>query len=102
MQYCGAEQADTFEAVRVNVYSLLGTLAMALGPVQLDVLFSFFESGGASGAAGDSYLMELLQKLIDSDTQACHVAQSSRPVARRRLTGGHGVTASCARCPAAV
>jgi len=64
-----AQKADTFEAVRVNVYSLLGTLAMALGPGQLDVLFSFFESGGASGAAGDSYLMELLQKLIDSDTQ---------------------------------
>ena len=69
--WCLPSQADTFEAVRVNVYSLLGTLAMALGPVQLDVLFSFFESGGASGAAGDSYLMELLQKLIDSDTQAC-------------------------------
>ena len=98
MQCGGAVQADTFEAVRANVYSLLGTLAMALGPVQLDVLFSFFESGGASGAAGDSYLMELLQKLIDSDTQACHVAQSSRPVACRRLAGAHSLTATCARC----
>lgn len=65
-----ATQEDTFEAVKDNVYNLLGTLAMALGSVQLDVLFSKFESCGAGGVSGDAHLTHLLNKLIESDTQA--------------------------------
>ena len=42
-------QADTFEAVRVNIYTLLGGLAMHLGSAQLDLLFGKFEGRATSG-----------------------------------------------------
>lgn len=94
-------QADTFEAVRVNVYNLLGSLAMRLGGRQLDLMFGKFESRGCGVPQGDALLLGLLRRLAESDKEVrfrrrCRDASCSRPHAC--CAASHRLPASSRRC----
>ena len=70
---CGASawgtcvQVDTFEAVKNNVYSVLGDLAKDLAGPELDLLFSKFEACIGWPAPDALKAMDLLKQLAKSD-----------------------------------
>lgn len=63
-------QADTFEAVRSNIYSLLSELALSLSTSLLDALFFKFEQCKGWPAADTLKLMELMRRFAHSDKEA--------------------------------
>ena len=62
-----AMQVDTFEAVKNNVYSVLGDLAKDLNGPELDLLFSKFEACTGWPAPDTLKAMDLLKQLAHSD-----------------------------------
>ena len=62
-------QPDTFEAVRINVFSMLAELAQLFNEEQLDFLFKKFESSAAKCTSGNKQGMLLLFRLAKVDTQ---------------------------------
>ena len=60
-------QVDTFEAVKNNVYSVLGDLAKDLAGPELDLLFSKFEACIGWPAPDALKAMDLLKQLAKSD-----------------------------------
>ena len=60
-------QVDTFEAVKNNVYSVLGDLAKDLHGPELDLLFSKFEACTGWPAPDTLKAMDLLKQLAQSD-----------------------------------
>ena len=60
-------QVDTFEAVKNNVYSVLGDLAKDLAGPELDLLFSKFEACVGWPAPDALKAMDLLKQLAKSD-----------------------------------
>lgn len=60
-------QVDTFEAVKNNVYDMLGDLAQDLNNQQLDALFNKFE--GCTGRQDAMKIMDLMRRLAKSDTK---------------------------------
>ena len=66
-------QVDTFEAVKTNVYSVLGDLAKDLHGPELDLLFSKFEACTGWPAPDTLKAMDLLKQLAKSDAKVrCH------------------------------
>lgn len=63
-------QVDTFEAVKNNVYSVLGDLAKDLHGPELDLLFSKFEACTGWPAPDTLKAMDLLKRLAHSDDEA--------------------------------
>ena len=63
-------QADTHEAVQVNVCALLGELAPQLGPAQLELLFQHFGAAGAWPAPMALRATDLLLLLAVKDEEA--------------------------------
>lgn len=63
-------QPDTFEAVRINVFSVLAELAQLFNEEQLDFLFNKFESSAAKCTSDNKQGMLLLFRLAKVDTQA--------------------------------
>jgi hypothetical protein len=63
----GTVQVDTFEAVKNNVYSVLGDLAKDLHGPELDLLFSKFEACTGWPAPDTLKAMDLLKQLAQSD-----------------------------------
>lgn len=61
---------DTFEAVKNNVYSVLGDLAKDLHGPELDLLFSKFEACTSWPAPDTLKAMDLLKRLAHSDDEA--------------------------------
>ncbi|BDA41234.1 probable ubiquitin carboxyl-terminal hydrolase FAF-X [Coccomyxa sp. Obi] len=61
------EKVDTFEAVKTNVYSVLGDLAKDLHGPELDLLFSKFEACTGWPAPDTLKAMDLLKQLAKSD-----------------------------------
>ena len=60
-------QVDTFEAVKHNVYNMLGDLAQDFDSHQMDLLFTKFE-GAQDWSVGDTLkVMELVAKLALAD-----------------------------------
>ena len=76
-------QVDTFEAVKNNVYSVLGDLAKDLHGPELDLLFSKFEACTGWPAPDTLKAMDLLKRLAHSDDEA-------RPFLSRHPPGGLG------------
>ena len=64
---CGRPQVDTFEAVKNNVYGVLGDLAKDLPGPELDLLFSKFEACAGWPAPDALKAMDLLKQLAKSD-----------------------------------
>lgn len=62
-------QVDTFEAVKTNVYSVLGDLARDLHGPELDLLFSKFEACTGWPAPDTLKAMDLLKQLAKSDAK---------------------------------
>lgn len=62
-------QVDTFEAVKNNVYSMLGDLAGSLSEEQLNLLFEKFSSRSEWPLADCLKLLDLVAQLADSDQQ---------------------------------
>ncbi len=62
-------QVDTFEAVKTNVYSVLGDLAKDLHGPELDLLFSKFEACTGWPAPDTLKAMDLLKQLAKSDAK---------------------------------
>ncbi|EIE24996.1 hypothetical protein COCSUDRAFT_46553 [Coccomyxa subellipsoidea C-169] len=63
------EKVDTFEAVKTNVYSVLGDLAKDLHGPELDLLFSKFEACTGWPAPDTLKAMDLLKQLAKSDAK---------------------------------
>ncbi|KAK9822778.1 hypothetical protein WJX74_007862 [Apatococcus lobatus] len=63
------EKVDTFEAVKNNVYSMLGDLAGSLSEEQLNLLFQKFQSRSEWPLADCLKLLDLVAQLADSDQQ---------------------------------
>ncbi|KAL3156421.1 hypothetical protein ABBQ38_000732 [Trebouxia sp. C0009 RCD-2024] len=63
------EKPDTFEAVRINVFSMLAELAQLFNEDQLDFLFKKFESSAAKCTSDNKQGMLLLFRLAKVDTQ---------------------------------
>ena len=63
-------QVDTFEAVKNNVYGVLGDLAKDLHGSELDLLFSKFEACTGWPAPDTLKAMDLLRRLAHSDDKA--------------------------------
>ena len=72
-------QVDTFEAVKNNVYSVLGDLAKDLHGPELDLLFSKFEACTGWPAPDTLKAMDLLKRLAHSDDEAKPCRRLSRP-----------------------
>lgn len=66
---CLVLQPDTFEAVRINVFSMLAELAQLFNEDQLDFLFKKFESSAAKCTSDNKQGMLLLFRLAKVDTQ---------------------------------
>ena len=64
---------DTFEAVKNNVYSMLGDLAGSLSEEQLNLLFQKFQSRPERPLADCLKLLDLVITLADSDQQVCYI-----------------------------
>ena len=62
-------QPDTFEAVRLNVFSMLAELAQLFNEEQLDFLFRKVESSAAKCTSDKKQGMLLLFRLAKVDTQ---------------------------------
>lgn len=62
-------QPDTFEAVRINVFSMLAELAQLFNEDQLDFLFKKFESSAAKCTSDNKQGMLLLFRLAKVDIQ---------------------------------
>lgn len=67
---------DTFEAVKNNVYSVLGDLARDLAAPELDLLFSKFEACTGWPAPDALKAMDLLKQLAKSDAKVGTAASS--------------------------
>ena len=65
---------DTFEAVKNNVYGVLGDLAKDLPGPELDLLFSKFEACAGWPAPDALKAMDLLKQLAKSDAKVSLVA----------------------------
>ncbi|KAK9866116.1 hypothetical protein WJX84_008107, partial [Apatococcus fuscideae] len=63
------EKVDTFEAVKNNVYSMLGDLAGSLSEEQLNLMFEKFQSRSEWPLADCLKLLDLVAQLADSDQQ---------------------------------
>lgn len=70
---CLHAQVDTFEAVKTNVYSVLGDLAKDLDGPELDLLFSKFEACTGWPAPDTLKAMDLLKQLAKSDAKVRHI-----------------------------
>ena len=79
-------QVDTFEAVKNNVYSVLGDLAKDLHGPELDLLFSKFEACTGWPAPDTLKAMDLLKRLAHSDDEASFLERHPQvvPVYRGR------------------
>ena len=62
-------QPDTFEAVKINVFSMLVELAQTFNEEQLDFLFKKFESSASRTNADNKQGMLLLFRLAKYDQQ---------------------------------
>lgn len=69
--WCCCRQVDTFEAVKNNVYAMLGELAQDFDGNQMDLLFNKFEacSSLASRQTDTMKVMNLVQQLAVSDSK---------------------------------
>ena len=63
-------QVDTFEAVKNNIFDMLGDLAQDFNDEQLDLLFSKFEVNKGRPVPDSIKIMDLMRRLAKSDTKA--------------------------------
>lgn len=63
-------QVDTFEAVKNNVYTMLGDLAQDFNGNQMDLLFNKFEACSSLSRQTDTVkVMNLIRQLAVSDSK---------------------------------
>ena len=70
LQGWGLLQVDTFEAVKNNVYNMLGDLAQNFDGKQMDLLFTKFEGAHTWAVADTLKVMDLVAKLALADDKA--------------------------------
>jgi len=64
-----AWQVDTFEAVKNNIFDMLGDLAQDFNNEQLDLLFSKFKVNKGRPVPDSMKIMDLMRRLAKSDTK---------------------------------
>ena len=98
---------DTFEAVKNNIFDMLGDLAQDFNDEQLDLLFSKFEVNKGRPVPDSIKIMDLMRRLAKSDTKAppplptppvCSLALRQAVYINIGSKAGVGVKSSCKGC----
>ena len=68
---------DTFEAVKNNVYAMLGDLAQDFNGHQMDLLFTKFEDAHSWSGPDASKVLDLVGKLAQADAKVLALSLAS-------------------------